>query len=1185
MAAKIFEVGDVLPATAPQENTYLTFQSTSSFTLKVYDNTKHWDGILYYSTDTTTWNVWNGTTTLNSVGNKLYLRGTGNTVITGSSTNYRWVLTGSNIECIGNIENLLDYETVALGNHPTMASACYRSMFQGCTSLTTAPSLPATTLTKACYRSMFDGCTSLTTAPSLPATTLATDCYYSMFQGCTSLTTAPSLLATTLTSACYRSMFDGCTSLTTAPSLPATTLAFNCYQFMFQDCTSLTTAPSLPATTLIDSCYYSMFEGCTSLTTAPSLPATTLATDCYRSMFRGCTAFKVSTTKMGSYQYEWRIPTSGTGTIASNWNLNMLSNTGGTFTYDPYINATYYVENPPVSRSGYNITFEENGGTSVTDLPEQTALPNPLPIPTKSGYTFRGWYYDSDFTNEAFADDPLTGDVTLYAKWELNTYTITYNSNGGSTIPQTSGATQLPNPLPIPTKSGYTFVAWYYESNFQTRANAGDTIESNVTLYAKWHNLGSLFTEIADAIREKESSSGTIRDVDFGERIKQIQGAKEEQSKTVSPSTSQQVVTPDSGKVLNQVTVNAIPTETKSQQPNLSSGDQTINATSGKFMTSFTITKDTINHIASNIRSGITLYGVTGNLQPAKEEETKTVTPNFSGGNVVVTPTSGKVLSQVTINKDSNLVASNIKKDVTVHGITGTLEVGGAELPSTAGGSIFTGATIPLTYKNNTHDYENNYEYKSATHNITITGLDGRATITGNGTKNVLVAFDVTSSTSSLKNFTITCVNGEQELTYKGLHAHYGETVTGILTFAYNNITRDGSEGTFDTSGLTANYKFIVTSSNDLPIFSEDTTLWNTIYSYQLLNVLMGNFSGTSIGNYFMSYCFALNQPLTLPSSLSSIGDNFMSYCFALNQPLTLPSGLSSIGTYFMSDCYAFNQPLTLPSSLSSIGSNFMYYCYAFNQPLTLPSSLSSIGDNFMSYCYAFNQPLTLPSGLSSIGNDFMSYCRAFNQLLTLPSSLSSIGSNFMYYCYAFNQPLTLPSSLSSIGSNFMYYCYAFNQPLTLPSSLSSIGNYFMSYCYAFNQPLTLPSSLSSIGNYFMSYCYAFNQPLTLPSSLSSIGNYFMSSCRAFNQVLTLPSGLSSIGSNFMSGCYTLSTIIWNASVYPTDNNSLSQGVNAKTNSTYGAGIKVYGTKRAQLISALPNKTSNPFRKLINGGS
>ena len=58
------------------------------------------------------------------------------------------------------------------------------------------------------------------------------------------------------------------------------------------------------------------------------------------------------------------------------------------------------------------------------------------------------------------------------------------------------------------------------ESNFHTRAKAGDTIEANTTLYAKWHNLGSLFTEIANAIRSKDGTSENIRDVDFGDRIK-----------------------------------------------------------------------------------------------------------------------------------------------------------------------------------------------------------------------------------------------------------------------------------------------------------------------------------------------------------------------------------------------------------------------------------------------------------------------------------------------------------------------------------------------------------------------------------------------------------------------------------------------------------------------------------------
>lgn len=90
---------------------------------------------------------------------------------------------------------------------------------------------------------MFYGCTSLATAPELPATTLAQDCYHSMFNGCTSLTTAPSLPATTLDYSCYTSMFQNCTSLTTAPKMPAIIVnpdfIDSYYQFMFYNCASL----------------------------------------------------------------------------------------------------------------------------------------------------------------------------------------------------------------------------------------------------------------------------------------------------------------------------------------------------------------------------------------------------------------------------------------------------------------------------------------------------------------------------------------------------------------------------------------------------------------------------------------------------------------------------------------------------------------------------------------------------------------------------------------------------------------------------------------------------------------------------------------------------------------------------------------------------------------------------------
>ena len=331
----------------PAGKSYLTFSSPNSFTLKVNDNTKHWDGTLEYFSSNRTWTTWDGTTTLSSVDNDgeyvLYLRGTGNTVITGNDQNYRWVLTGSNIACIGNIENLLDYATIESGNHPTMADYCYTDMFSGCTSLTQAPALPATTLPRECYSNMFKGCTNLTQAPALPATTLVNYCYQYMFYGCISLTQVPTLPATTLASSCYYSMFYGCTSLTKAPALPATTLADYCYYSMFYGCTSLTQAPALPATTLTDRCYYSMFYGCTSLTQAPTLPATTLATNCYRSMFYGCTSLKLSSTQTDEYMQEYRIPVSGTGTSASNALTNMFTSTGGTFTGTPEINTTYYL--------------------------------------------------------------------------------------------------------------------------------------------------------------------------------------------------------------------------------------------------------------------------------------------------------------------------------------------------------------------------------------------------------------------------------------------------------------------------------------------------------------------------------------------------------------------------------------------------------------------------------------------------------------------------------------------------------------------------------------------------------------------------------------------------------------------------------------------------------------------------
>ena len=361
----------------PAGKSYLTFSSPNSFTLAAETATKYWAGTLEYFASDRTWTTWDGTAPLSSVDKDgeyvLYLRGTGNTALSYHNETEDiytgWVINGTDVRCNGNIETLLDYATVETGQHPAMANFCFSSLFSGCAALTQAPSLPATTLAVGCYSGMFVhctglakapalpattlvagcydemfvGCISLTQAPALPATTLAEQCYFLMFQNCTGLTKAPVLPAMTLVVGCYGGMFYGCTSLTQIPALPATTLADQCYYGMFIGCTALTQAPALPATTLANQCYYEMFQGCTALTQAPALPATTLAEECYAMMFLGCTSLKLCPVKGGDYTIASRIPSSGTGTTATNALAEMFTNTGGMFTGAPAINTTYYL--------------------------------------------------------------------------------------------------------------------------------------------------------------------------------------------------------------------------------------------------------------------------------------------------------------------------------------------------------------------------------------------------------------------------------------------------------------------------------------------------------------------------------------------------------------------------------------------------------------------------------------------------------------------------------------------------------------------------------------------------------------------------------------------------------------------------------------------------------------------------
>ncbi|MBO4962306.1 MAG: InlB B-repeat-containing protein [Clostridia bacterium] len=142
----------------------------------------------------------------------------------------------------------------------------------------------------------------------------------------------------------------------------------------------------------------------------------------------------------------------------------------------------------------YTVTFNANGGTTPTESKSVTygSTYSDLPTPTKTGYSFNGWYTASSGGNKVTSNTTvtITSAQTLYAQWTANTYTVTFNANGGTTPTASKSVTydSTYGDLATPTRDGYTFKGWYTESSGGTEvtSNTTVTITSAQTLYAQW---------------------------------------------------------------------------------------------------------------------------------------------------------------------------------------------------------------------------------------------------------------------------------------------------------------------------------------------------------------------------------------------------------------------------------------------------------------------------------------------------------------------------------------------------------------------------------------------------------------------------------------------------------------------------------------------------------------------------
>ena len=125
----------------------------------------------------------------------------------------------------------------------------------------------------------------------------------------------------------------------------------------------------------------------------------------------------------------------------------------------------------------YTVTFQSEGGSEVASQIRANTPADQPADPTKEGYTFIGWYNGE---SEWDFETPVTADLTLTAKWQINQYTITFDTAGGSEVPSiTQDYGTAITPPAAPTRTGYTFAGWDREIPTAMPAE-------NMTITARW---------------------------------------------------------------------------------------------------------------------------------------------------------------------------------------------------------------------------------------------------------------------------------------------------------------------------------------------------------------------------------------------------------------------------------------------------------------------------------------------------------------------------------------------------------------------------------------------------------------------------------------------------------------------------------------------------------------------------
>ena len=438
---------------------------------------------------------------------------------------------------------------------------------------------------------------------------------------------------------------------------------------------------------------------------------------------------------------------------------------------------------------------------------------------------------------------------------------------------------------------------------------------------------------------------------------------------------------------------------------------------------------------------------------------------DLTASNLTVTAPSGYYSNAGTKTlSDQNLIANNIKKDVTIFGVTGTYEGEGGGIYQDQDGYLVLAedGSAPVQVDalnvttNGTYTAQSGHAYSPVTVNVSGGGSgsvsDPIRFFDYDGT---LVA-SYSSVPSSLPNVPTHTglTNGTWNHTLAQVTAQFN--ATGTCNVGANYETSSGKteiDCTFVDGRLSPYLRFTVNGTV--------TVDWGD-----------GSPTETMTGT-------SLRTRKDMPHTYSQAGD------------YTITIEPASGTTYSM---YSGTTTYTLLHKNSSASNANRVYADCV-KAVRLGVGCEEIGMNAFYYCYSL-QSVSIPSGVTSIGGTSFYYCTSL-QSVSIPSGVTSIGECAFQTCYSL-QSVSIPSGVTSISEYMFASCYSL-QSVSIPSGVTSIGNYAFQTCYSLAK-LSFGSQLSSINAYAFSGCYGmaeYHFTSTTPPTLADVNafNNIQSDC------------------------------------------------------------------------------------------